>query len=117
MSSITCLGSSPSTASSQLLPVERRPCHEVKPTDELDAANTAPGGGRASLEPLDRARWALSFDRRWRAYGVAALALGSTLGVLLLVPGTAPSAEPAYAPAGAALPVGALVSIRLRPNE
>src|SRR3982074_3530831 len=52
-----------------------------------------------------------------RGYLYVAVLAAAALASAILVPGAAPSADPAYALLGAGLIVGALLTIRLRPGE
>lgn len=52
-----------------------------------------------------------------RAYAYAGALAAGALAVLLLTPDARPSADPAYAPLGAGLLAGSLLTVRLRPRE
>jgi signal transduction histidine kinase len=56
-------------------------------------------------------------SERQRAYAYAGALTAITAGVLVLTPDARPSADPTYAPLGAALLAGALLTVRTRPHE
>src|SRR5919197_3634074 len=63
------------------------------------------------------ARVSDAFKRRSRDFGYAVAVSLAALALMVALPGTAPSADPVYAPLGLAVFVGLLLTVRLSPHR